>query len=408
MSPRELHPPPSFGVLGNFLTEEGLRQLTKFKYTAGSYTTLDLFLNHWWLFVAKFVPKWVSPNAITLSGLVGVLLAVLLTALVRQGEPETYINGHAVHFFAAAMVFAYQTLDAVDGKHARNTGQSTPLGAVFDHGCDALVMSFNAMLVEMQTSDPAADAQDLSPVVGSLGALMPMLSFFAGQWEHYHTGVIEAGGVTEAQYSCITLAVMSAVGGSSLFQTKLLAWVPFSAATLPPTVSSFAADTTLKRFLSYGVVSFAVLVLSGCALRTVRGRTASMAHVVGSFIPGAVHIGFCFLVCSASLYRKHRLICLTAALLGFADVNIRMVLAGVCHFRFPVLHLTLVPFSLVSMLLVYSSLTEEVQLIMVCAVIVWQIVSILWLATDSISRTCAHLGIPFLAPCSPPDTKKAS
>lgn len=30
------------------------------------------------------------------------------------------------------------TLDAIDGKHARNTGNSSPLGELFDHGCDAL------------------------------------------------------------------------------------------------------------------------------------------------------------------------------------------------------------------------------------------------------------------------------
>lgn len=30
--------------------------------------------------------------------------------------------------------FVYQTLDAVDGKHARATKASSPLGQLFDHG----------------------------------------------------------------------------------------------------------------------------------------------------------------------------------------------------------------------------------------------------------------------------------
>jgi ethanolaminephosphotransferase len=29
-------------------------------------------------------------------------------------------------------------LDNMDGKHARNTNNSSPLGLMFDHGCDAL------------------------------------------------------------------------------------------------------------------------------------------------------------------------------------------------------------------------------------------------------------------------------
>lgn len=35
--------------------------------------------------------------------------------------------------------FAYQTLDAVDGLHARALKASSPLGQLFDHGIDALL-----------------------------------------------------------------------------------------------------------------------------------------------------------------------------------------------------------------------------------------------------------------------------
>lgn len=31
-------------------------------------------------------------------------------------------------------MFAYQSLDAIDGKQARRTGTSGPLGELFDHG----------------------------------------------------------------------------------------------------------------------------------------------------------------------------------------------------------------------------------------------------------------------------------
>ena len=35
-------------------------------------------------------------------------------------------------------VFIYQSLDGIDGKQARRTGTATPLGELFDHGCDAI------------------------------------------------------------------------------------------------------------------------------------------------------------------------------------------------------------------------------------------------------------------------------
>jgi len=37
-------------------------------------------------------------------------------------------------FIAAFCSFFYQTMDAIDGKQARRTGTSSPLGQLFDHG----------------------------------------------------------------------------------------------------------------------------------------------------------------------------------------------------------------------------------------------------------------------------------
>lgn len=42
------------------------------------------------------------------------------------------------YIVCACGVLIYQTFDAVDGKQARRTGQSSPLGQLFDHGCDAV------------------------------------------------------------------------------------------------------------------------------------------------------------------------------------------------------------------------------------------------------------------------------
>lgn len=47
------------------------------------------------------------------------------------------------------MVF-YTILDCLDGKHARRTNTSSPLGQLFDHGCDAL--SVNLLLANIACS----------------------------------------------------------------------------------------------------------------------------------------------------------------------------------------------------------------------------------------------------------------
>lgn len=45
----------------------------------------------------------------------------------------------------AAGIWLYSTFDNVDGKQARRTGTSSPLGELFDHGCDALNCSVDHM-----------------------------------------------------------------------------------------------------------------------------------------------------------------------------------------------------------------------------------------------------------------------
>lgn len=42
------------------------------------------------------------------------------------------------YYLFAACIWTYSTFDNCDGKQARRTGTSSPLGELFDHGCDAL------------------------------------------------------------------------------------------------------------------------------------------------------------------------------------------------------------------------------------------------------------------------------
>ena len=49
-------------------------------------------------------------------------------------------------FYSAFAIFAYQTLDSLDGIHARNINASSPLGQLFDHGIDAFAHGVLTMI----------------------------------------------------------------------------------------------------------------------------------------------------------------------------------------------------------------------------------------------------------------------
>jgi len=54
------------------------------------------------------------------------------------------------------LIFIYQTLDSIDGKHARRTKNNSPLGELFDHACDSVGTIFVILIVArtMGISDP--------------------------------------------------------------------------------------------------------------------------------------------------------------------------------------------------------------------------------------------------------------
>ncbi len=87
----------------------------------------------------KYIPENWAPNTITIAGFLingfGTLCISLQTPHNTPVIPWTLL-------LYSICVFAYQTLDNIDGKQARKTKNSTPLGMLLDHGCDALGLIF--------------------------------------------------------------------------------------------------------------------------------------------------------------------------------------------------------------------------------------------------------------------------
>jgi phosphatidylglycerophosphate synthase len=73
-----------------------------------------------------------APNLVTLVGFFALVLCYGWTASycpTVDGEIPPWL-----YLVNIACLFWYQTLDAIDGKQARRTGSSSPLGELFDHG----------------------------------------------------------------------------------------------------------------------------------------------------------------------------------------------------------------------------------------------------------------------------------
>lgn len=185
------------------LNEQEIRRLREHKYSSEGTTLFDPFMQKYWTWLVQFCPIWVAPNLITIVGLIinigtSVLLMVLTDGGKEQCTPWMY-------FFTALGLFIYQSLDAIDGKQARRTKTSSPLGELFDHGCDSVSTVF------VTIACCCAVQLGLRPWLMFWCCMFAYLAFYCAHWQTYVSGKLRFGKMdcTEAQFSFIVTYILS-------------------------------------------------------------------------------------------------------------------------------------------------------------------------------------------------------
>jgi ethanolaminephosphotransferase len=136
-----------FGTESVHLEKDNLVALENYKYQGG-----DNGISYIWFHsplaerVASMLPKTLAPNVVTLVAAMFLVVPHIVTILVYGTAFEGPINDWASVAVGVCHLI-YITLDNVDGKQARRTGTSSPLGQMFDHGCDAITFSLGVMTV---------------------------------------------------------------------------------------------------------------------------------------------------------------------------------------------------------------------------------------------------------------------
>jgi len=114
----------------------------------------------------------------------------------------------------------YQTLDNMDGKQSRKTQTSSPLGLLFDHGCDAVNSMFGSANWIIAMGLQASETHDQLPIW--ILVVMPMTLFYIATWEEYFTGSLILpmfNGPSEGLAGGAMLSFFTAHVGVSFWQT---------------------------------------------------------------------------------------------------------------------------------------------------------------------------------------------
>lgn len=198
-----------------YLTVAQLDRLKEHKYKSEGRSITESFMQIYWQWLVTKVPLWVAPNLITFIGLI---INVVTTLPIVFLDPNAEgLAPRWAYITCAAGFFIYQSLDAIDGKQARRTGTSSPLGELFDHGCDAISMQLVMVSVVC-----ALGLQSYPLVMLSVCLLLLELTFVY-HWQTYVCGVLHFNklDVTEAQFMHIAILLFSATFGSKVWLYKL-------------------------------------------------------------------------------------------------------------------------------------------------------------------------------------------
>ncbi|KAH6936042.1 hypothetical protein HPB50_012818 [Hyalomma asiaticum] len=303
-------------------------------------------------------------------------------ALHECTESATCAVPRWAFLLCALGLFVYQTLDACDGKQARRTGTNSPLGELFDHGCDSISTVFVALAVCI--------AVKLGSYPGWMffQCFVAITLFYCAHWQTYVSGTLRFGkfDVTEAQFSVMMIHIISAVFGSDIWATKLplfnveLRLLPVATAL---SVSIIMCYTDIAVILSGGVGK--------------NGSTVAGTSVLSPSIPIALVVVPAFIIyqkSSSSIYENHPCLYIIAFGMVAAKVTNRLVVAHMCRSEMDYMDSALLGPGMLFLNQYFNTFINEYIILLVC--LVYSVADLLHYSVIVCNQICAHLQIPLL------------
>ena len=173
------------------LTPKAIQNLPNYKYNGVDRSLIYKFILSPLasFLVNNFTPSSLAPNTITLFGLVLMFASYLnmyyhCPTLEHCSVQNDTTIPNWIFLVNGIAILCYQTLDNMDGKQARKTNSSSPLGLLFDHGCDAINSIFGSV-----TWINALGLIILPEYMVQIWIMVfiPMFVFYVSTWEEYYT-----------------------------------------------------------------------------------------------------------------------------------------------------------------------------------------------------------------------------
>ncbi|XP_034104483.1 cholinephosphotransferase 1 isoform X1 [Drosophila nasuta] len=377
----------------HILSPQQLRKLSEHKYSCFSASLLDPLLQPWWNWLVAQTPLWLAPNLITIVGLIlNIVTTLILICYSPNGvEPPP----RWTCFLCALGLFIYQSLDSIDGKQARRTNTSSPLGELFDHGCDSISTIFVAL--------SACISCQLGHYPNWLffQCFCAIALFYCAHWQTYVSGTMRFGriDVTEAQFSIIAIHLVSAALGPEIWLTKVgIGNIELWAGP--------AVTTIVCGVLSLTYV-FSVVVAGGVGKN---GSTVAGTSVLSPSIPLTLVVLPALIIAQKSpenIFTEHASVYILAFGMVAAKITNKLVIAHMTKAEMEYLDWSLLGPALLFLNQYFNCIIPEIWLLWFA--LIWGTQDLLRYCSQVCLEICQHLRIDlFRIPYSPKSSSTAS
>ncbi|XP_071162791.1 ethanolaminephosphotransferase 1-like [Mytilus edulis] len=210
-----------------YLSDEVLNGFDNYKYSSIDTSPISKYVTHpFWNWVVEFYPRWIAPNLLTLTGFLQLVANFFLLTYydcnfyaASRDHPESPPVPNWVWLVCGLNMFISHTLDGTDGKQARRTKTSSPLGELFDHGLDSWVTLFMPVAMYSVYGRGEGGVDVFRVFLITIGV---QFCFMISHWEKYITGVLFLPwGYDLSQLGLTFIYLLTFLGGHDMWKFKV-------------------------------------------------------------------------------------------------------------------------------------------------------------------------------------------
>ncbi|PVV04209.1 hypothetical protein BB560_001288 [Smittium megazygosporum] len=371
-----------------YVSEKSLKNLKLYKYSAVDKSFLTKYvLRHYWEWAVTLFPLWMAPNLITLFGLIFELFDIFLILIYMPdlaGPAPSW-----VYFCFGIGIWLYSTFDNVDGKQARRTKSSSPLGELFDHGIDALNCLIGTII----------QAASLGLGITHSTLLLSFLAtfvFYFSTWEEYHTGTLYLGyinGPTEFIVIAVICSFISGIYGPQVWHVKANSVFPFFSLLFSPDISLIDG---LLRIILFMSIFLSALVSVYHVRSACKQKNVPFAPTLLQIAPFGI---LAFSIYNWATYSQiilpenHLVLFILTTAFAFGRITTKIILGHLTKSEFPFFTVQMVPLVTGAILSRFGLFSPSFELTYLWCSFFFVFSAYMHWATIVINIFCTYLGI---------------